>query len=70
VPCSECSRLLADYERLKWAYVKAFDIMLATCYISSTEFTLAKGTADEARLDFEVGRLELANHERIHFRAN
>jgi hypothetical protein len=50
--------------------VKALDAMVAAGSVSSADFMLAKKTANEARLDAEVARLELRNHERIHTGAN
>lgn len=50
--------------------MKALNGMVAASYISSTEFTLAKETSDDADLDAGVARLELKNHERVHFREN
>jgi hypothetical protein len=69
--CSECSRLLAGYERLERDYAEAVHKLNARRNMADTEEYIGlRVAADGARLDSEVTRLELKQHRRMHEAAN
>jgi len=69
--CSECNRLLAEYERLEADYAMAIQTLGARRDIAvASEYLRLRTAADEARVDCEVARLELEQHKRIHSKAN
>jgi len=69
--CSECDRMLAEYERLEGDYATAIQTLGARRDTAiASEYIRLRTAADEARIDCEVARLELERHKRIHAKAN
>jgi hypothetical protein len=68
--CLECSRLTAEYDRLHLAYKTAFNAMIAGGTVPDSDFPKLRLSADEARLESELARLELERHQQIHYKAN
>jgi hypothetical protein len=67
MPCPECERLLAEYERLESLKTAAVHALYAGP-LPGGEFANRKAAADKAKLDAEIVRLELEHHRRIHSR--
>ena len=69
--CTECTRLLAEFERLERAYAAAID---ALTFMRETavpsEYPRLRRLASEARLNAEMARLELIKHQWIHSKPN
>jgi hypothetical protein len=63
--CAECSRLIADYDRLHLAYKAAFDFMIASSKMPGSDFSKLRIAADDARNHSEVARVDLEQHQRI-----
>lgn len=67
VACSECARLLVEYERLTVVHKRAQHARIAaTAQASAEEYMALRATADEAWMDLECARLEVDQHRRIH----
>ncbi len=63
----ERDRLTRQYERLKKAYGLAVNHLFATGYqATDAEYQKLRVAADDARIDMEVARLELAKSEHNH----
>jgi hypothetical protein len=67
--CPECARLLAEYERLESLKTDAIHALYAGP-LPAGEFAARKIAADQARLDAEVARLGLEQHQQNHVKAN
>ena len=63
--CPECTRLLAEFERLDRAYAAAFDAVIDVSTGSVAEFARLRIAADKAWDDAERVRLELQEHKRL-----
>lgn len=65
--CSQCEVLRMAYETLEKKYAKARG-RFTELYTSphAGDFKRARARADEARLDYEVARIELERHQRTH----
>jgi hypothetical protein len=71
VRCSECDRLLVEYERLEGDYATSIQTLGARRDTAiASEYIRLRTAADEARIDCEVARLALEQHKRIHTKAN
>lgn len=69
--CHECNRLLVEYERLENLYVVAVNALNARSETArASEYIKLRAAADEARMDAELARLELEQHQQIHRKAN
>ena len=69
--CSECYRLAAEFERLARAYATAIGVLTASAHTArADEYAGLRVSADEARIDSGVARLELEQHWQKHAKIN
>jgi hypothetical protein len=69
--CPNCVQLAAEFERRKLDYASAVaDLANGEESPFTTTFVLLRATADGARIDLDLARLEIEGHKRIHTEAN
>jgi len=69
--CPECERLLAEYESLGRSYTVAIHELTTRAGTSSREdYSVMRIAVEDARLAWEVSRMELLKHQGIHQSAN
>jgi hypothetical protein len=65
--CRICGFLRAEHERLEREYAAALSLLTASASVAcATEYNRLRIAADEARIDFEIGGLELARYLQRH----
>jgi len=64
--CPECVRITIEYESLERTYAAAIENLTARPNARANEYQRLRKMADKARLDAEVGRLELEKHLSVH----
>lgn len=68
--CAECTRCLAEFERLERAYAAAIGSLTAGRETAPSEYPRLRRLASEARLDSEIARLKLIKHKWLHSKPN
>ena len=67
-PCPECLWLAGDYERLTALHVRATESLLSANEPEGSEiYKSIRLLADEAKLECEIARMELHQHQMAHF---
>jgi hypothetical protein len=65
--CLTCEQLTAEFERLERHYATARGHLDGFSGISNAElYNRMRRESDDARLEFEVSRIELERHQRTH----
>ena len=67
-PCETCARLTDKDGQLEQLLMAALDALEASEGKSAEERAVIRQEASEARLDFEIARLELEQHKLEHLR--
>lgn len=69
--CAECDHLRGKFDRLERRYAHAYGVLTSFADTArASEYNRLKATADEARIDSEIARLELEQHRRVHVKVN
>ena len=69
--CAECTRRLAEFERLERAYADAINTLTVRSETAlPSEYTRLRRLANEARLNAEMARLDLIKHKWLHSKPN
>lgn len=65
--CLTCEQLTAEFERLERRYAEAKGYLTNIAKTAVADrYNRARMQADEARLEYEVARIELERHQRTH----
>jgi len=65
--CTECICLQKEFDRRERAYAHAYGVLTSVSETARAhEYSRLRGIADEARIDSEVARLELEQHQKSH----
>lgn len=69
--CAECAKLLAMYEELGRAYTAAIHNLTTKAGVSSKgQYTEMRIAVEDARLAWEISRMDMLKHNLIHELAN